>query len=1193
MGSGYWFQHNLANSKVVLSTAVLGLLLALSGCGYQGSLGKVACDDDLDCPDNSSCEAGFCVFDGDIECDDHQIVCDGGCVDPETSNDHCGSCGNLCFDGENCQSGSCLPEPECADGLSACGEYCVDTDSDADHCGDCFSPCGSDEVCQAGQCEPTGVQCEDGLVRCGEDCVDLASDDAHCGDCFDACSADQSCSDSLCQCPSNQQLCGDQCVDTTSNRDFCGDCETACESHEFCYDGECTDECDETQDDQLLCDDSCINPQTNTSYCGDCDTSCVDVSGADVSCISGNCIYNCEQSDQGAQLCLEQATCAILDSDVDHCGDCGRQCETVAGATRSCDDGRCQYECNDADSLYCGGPDGADDTGQGQCVDVTTSLDHCQGCDNACADDGPENSQPVCGDQGCTYECSGGLSYCDDEEPGVDEAICADLDSDVDHCGQCGNSCGPVANGSSECNGGTCDIVCDQNYGQCVADTCIDLMNTDAHCGQCGNSCGADEQCVEGGCEPLLACTQSPSQSDPFYPFGGGSGTAGDPFTICTAAQLGSIDDDDDYLTRHFILADHIELGGQSFESLTRGNIDGGVASNGFAGHFDGNDFEIRDLTITQGGTNRVGLFGMIQGGTLENVVVVGGQVQGAVYTGGLVGVNLGKLINSSFEGTVTGTYRVGGIVGGHDQSSTLEDVYFDGAVSGISRVGGVVGHSGGPVIDAHSDGDVTGSGVEVGGLVGFARVPALIDGGQVGTSTQGAPQVTGTSQVGGLVGNNQGTIHDSTTYADVTGAEYDIGGLAGRNDNEGPTCSITNSHAHGRVAAAGNPSFVGGLVGYHLNHCSISQSSATGAVDVPSSVYVGGLVGYSRPFATIVGSHATGDVTGHNSVGGLAGRVASVDGEDWDETEAPVQNSYAEGDVTANNDAGGLVGRLEGTVSGSYATGVVDGAYRVGGLVGHIRITAWGTHGTVVDSHATGDVFGNDDVGGLVGLQEGDVFGSYAEGSVTGYDRVGGLTGQNPATSGGNFWADNQWVAGWSRRSRIVESYATGTISATMRTGGLVGDNGGAVERSFASGSVIGGELTGGLIGNHLAASVVTDSYATGDVSGTSRVGGLIGRVWGGGWDGTDGLVERTYSTGSVTGTGGEVGELIGRNRGDVYASFWRTTTPDDDESEGGSPLSPAEFSNSASFTAAGWTFPAPWTMGSTRPYLTIIPEP
>jgi len=104
---------------------------------------------------------------------------------------------------------------------------------------------------------------------------------------------------------------------------------------------------------------------------------------------------------------------------------------------------------------------------------------------------------------------------------------------------------------------------------------------------------------------------------------------------------------------------------------------------------------------------------------------------------------------------------------------------------------------------------------------------------------------------------------------------------------------------------------------------------------------------------------------------------------------------------VTGNRQVGGLAGGSAGTVSNSYSSGSVTGDGDVGGLVG------W-NKGTVSDSYSSGNVTGDGSVGGLVGWNydsEATVNNSYSIGEVTGDGNVGGLIGSHGGTVSNSFW--------------------------------------------------------------------------------------------------------------------------------------------------------------------------------------------
>ena len=94
--------------------------------------------------------------------------------------------------------------------------------------------------------------------------------------------------------------------------------------------------------------------------------------------------------------------------------------------------------------------------------------------------------------------------------------------------------------------------------------------------------------------------------------------------------------------------------------------------------------------------------------------------------------------------------------------------------------------------------------------------------------------KVLGLGRVGGLVGDNDGTITSSYAVGTMMGADY-VGGLVGTSSG-----SITSSCAMGDVRGAEG---IGGLVGTSGNGSTIMSSYATGSVMVLGA-HVGGLGG-------------------------------------------------------------------------------------------------------------------------------------------------------------------------------------------------------------------------------------------------------------------------------------------------------------------------------------------------------------
>jgi hypothetical protein len=145
----------------------------------------------------------------------------------------------------------------------------------------------------------------------------------------------------------------------------------------------------------------------------------------------------------------------------------------------------------------------------------------------------------------------------------------------------------------------------------------------------------------------------------------------------------------------------------------------------GFAGTFDGQGYEIRDLFINRPDEDDVGLFkyvdryyGIVEDIGVTNVTVIGGNGVGGLVGWndyGLEGAN-GIISNSYSIGSATGNWGVGGLVGQNYENGTTVNSYSTGTVTGNYYVGGLVGSSGDTVINSFWDTQTSGQATSDGG---------------------------------------------------------------------------------------------------------------------------------------------------------------------------------------------------------------------------------------------------------------------------------------------------------------------------------------------------------------------------------------------------------------------------------------------------------------------------------------------
>ena len=355
---------------------------------------------------------------------------------------------------------------------------------------------------------------------------------------------------------------------------------------------------------------------------------------------------------------------------------------------------------------------------------------------------------------------------------------------------------------------------------------------------------------------------------------------------------------------------------GDVYWNSGRGWIPIGESSDPFDTTFDGGDHTISNLYIRR--SPSVGLFGVLgSGSTVSGIGLVDASVGASGYgaAGALAGIGHG----------------------------VIEDSFADGLVAGcVDNIGGLVGVNHGSIANSHSAVDVINAGrshraavVVITDLFSdLIDIPLFI-----------SSRLACFGSVGGLVGDNEGTIASSHSTGVVSGLTDNFGGLAGENSG-----TITDSYATGSVSGKGFAD-LGGLVGQNETDGKIISSYATGAVSGQGDNF-GGLAGVNS--GVIAASYATGSVSGRGfaDVGGLVGdnRYTGL-----------ITAAYAEGSVSGSADRyGGLLGSNQGTVTVCFSTGAVPrnggGLVDSNGNYGTVANCYWDTETSEQSDSAGGD---------------------------------------------------------------------------------------------------------------------------------------------------------------------------------------------------------------------------------------------
>ncbi|MFA5040411.1 MAG: MBG domain-containing protein, partial [Bdellovibrionales bacterium] len=193
-------------------------------------------------------------------------------------------------------------------------------------------------------------------------------------------------------------------------------------------------------------------------------------------------------------------------------------------------------------------------------------------------------------------------------------------------------------------------------------------------------------------------------------------------------------------------------------------------AGNGFYGAFNGLGHTIDGLYINRTTSNCWGLFGRTEtGATIRNVGVTNANITATYAVGIIAGYNSGLISHSFSTGTLGNGSTMGGIAGANVSGSSIEYSYSTATITGTTYVGGLVGDNHTGISYSYFAGSVSGSGATIGGLAARNYYGGI-------TNCYSSGSVSGSSPVGGLVGDNSGTITDSVWNVTTSGQASGVG---------------------------------------------------------------------------------------------------------------------------------------------------------------------------------------------------------------------------------------------------------------------------------------------------------------------------------------------------------------------------------------------------------------------------------
>jgi Collagen triple helix repeat (20 copies) len=183
--------------------------------------------------------------------------------------------------------------------------------------------------------------------------------------------------------------------------------------------------------------------------------------------------------------------CEETQTDPNNCGACGNVCPTAVSPYCIQNPSLCTPVQKACVSAVCGGCDSGQTACHGACANLQTDVQNCGSCGNACS------NGSACVNGNCalaTATCSDGIK--NGSETGVD-------------CG--GGTCAPCGTGQScltgtDCQSGVCNNLNVCSSGSCgpgqsvCGSTCVNLQSDLNNCGGCGIVCSNSSPCTASTC---------------------------------------------------------------------------------------------------------------------------------------------------------------------------------------------------------------------------------------------------------------------------------------------------------------------------------------------------------------------------------------------------------------------------------------------------------------------------------------------------------------------------------------------------------------------------------------------------------------------------------------------------------------------------------------------------------------------
>ncbi len=390
------------------------------------------------------------------------------------------------------------------------------------------------------------------------------------------------------------------------------------------------------------------------------------------------------------------------------------------------------------------------------------------------------------------------------------------------------------------------------------------------------------------------------------------------------------------------------------------------------------------DITYDNPEVAEAGGAGIIAGvnyGEISSCLIGIAYVRATYGVGGIAGINTGLIKDTGLEIVILkGISYVGGVTGSNLPDGRIENVVSYSSVEGELATGGIAGENFGAIEHSMFLGKAAASPFEFddkaqestgffcGGIAGYNN--GVINDCETGYDASEDPDldpeldpeqnpdlveqmqdadISGVVYVGGIAGENVGTISECHNHVSVNGFKMDpekipegqegtydfisreIGGIAGRNGYNYETEGTETTVVSGLITGCENHGLVTGGI--------VSAGDQTQPEDYGDGAYFGGIAGTCLG-ASIEECVNDGMVMGYADVGGIAGYAGDPSDADEMTPVTVIRNCTGpKGLITASTNIGGIVGQTHGAqtlIENCKFTGIVSGEGDcAGGIVG------------------------------------------------------------------------------------------------------------------------------------------------------------------------------------------------------------------------------------------------------------------